>query len=87
MHSIRQAHKWGEIMAVDFNPINTHVLATAGKDGTAGLWNMRMIQCRFHSLECYEADPEGGEEKNEKEMEVNSLSWSNASESLSLIHI
>ena len=45
-----RAHKFGGVMAVDFNPFNPNILATAGKDGTAGLWDMRMIHCRFHYL-------------------------------------
>lgn len=78
-------------MAVDFNPFNPNILATAGKDGTAGLWDMRMIHCRFHGLDCYEPDIEGENEdeenkeykdRAEKEMEVNSIQWSNASESI-----
>ena len=86
--TIGGAHKEKGIMAVDFNPFNYQILATAGKDGTAGLWDMRMLHCRFHVLDCYEIDPdttvpqEEEKRKDRPELEVNSLRWSNASESI-----
>jgi len=50
VHEIPEAHK-AEVNCVSFSPFSEHLLVTGGADKLVGLWDMRNLSQKLHSLE------------------------------------
>jgi WD40 repeat protein len=50
---VADAHQ-GDVNCLSFNPYNEFLLATGGIDTTIGLWDMRNLKQRLHTLEGHE---------------------------------
>jgi histone-binding protein RBBP4 len=51
--SAKDQHK-DAINAISFNPAAETVLATGSADKTIGLWDLRNLKSKLHSLECHQ---------------------------------